>query len=127
MADAAYEARLHKSRAPALNINRLASLAVALWCAARIYERQGLEAALVALLALAALLSLIWFSERFAAGLRNSAAARRALNANVPPLALNLIGWILLLLFSAALYTGSHRALAAGGAFLSIAYSRSST
>ncbi len=89
-----------------LNANRLASLAVAVWCGARVFERQGLVAACIALLALAGLLSLIWFSEPLTAALRASTAARRALNSNVPPLALNLIGWILLLLFTAALYTG---------------------
>jgi hypothetical protein len=88
------------------NANRLASLAVALWCDMRIFERQGLAAACIALFALAALLSLIWFSGPIAASFRASARARRMLNANAPPLAINLIGWILLLLFSAALYAG---------------------
>jgi hypothetical protein len=89
-----------------LNANRLASLAVALWCGARVFERQGLAAACMVMLGLAGLLALIWFSGPLTNALRASVAARRALNTNVSPLALNLIGWILLLLFCAALYAG---------------------
>ncbi len=86
-----------------LTTNRLASFAVALWCVARIYQRHGTDAAMAGLLAIAGLLSLIWFSTRYAQLLQQSHAARRALNCNVPPPAINLIGWILLLLFCTAL------------------------
>ncbi len=86
-----------------LTANRLASFAVALWCLARIYQRHGADAVLPGLLGMGGLLSLIWFSTGYAQLLLQSRAARRALNCNVPPLAINLIGWILLLLFCVAL------------------------
>ena len=88
-----------------LNTNRLASVAVAVWCSAQIYQRQGANAALISLIGLAGLLSIIWFSSTWAELLRKSHAARYAADRDRPQsgTAVSLIGWILLLLFAAAL------------------------
>ncbi len=92
-----------------ITTNRLASFALALWGLARIYQRSGAQSALLGLAAFAALLAIIWFSAHWAQQLQNSRAAMRALDRNVPPLAINLIGWLLLLLFCAAVATAPLR------------------
>lgn len=66
---------------------------------------------MVALFALSGLLSIIWFSQTWIDLMRKSYAARHAIDRNRPQsgTAVGMIGWILLLLFAAALYfNGGH-------------------
>jgi hypothetical protein len=84
-----------------LTANRLASFAVALWCVAHLYQRGGGEPALLGAAGASGLLAIIWFNRFWAHQLQHSRAARQTTDRNVPPLAINLIGWLLLMLYCA--------------------------
>ncbi len=86
-----------------MTTNRIASFAVALWCVARLYQRGGAGPALYGAIGVAALLAIIWFSVHWANLLKQGRQAQRALPRQVPPLAISLIGWLLLVLYCAAL------------------------